>query len=142
MLKITFFCVFLTYIIQSSVAAPSKINLATASQDEVFSYFPNADNITIDKLTAEQVDVVSQFATEKGINIEEALVFLRITSRKMQNRIEGKPSNTGLTKTWVCSKLNAAPRSPTPVNETLSDFQEIIKRMRSVCSGSSSSELF
>jgi len=134
MLKIIFSCVFLTYLIQSSVAAPLKVDLVTASPAEVFSLFPNAADITKEKLTAEQADAVNHFAKEKDINIEETLVFLRIFSNGMQNEAEGKPGDTGITQESICSDLNAAPSSPDPANnKTSSEQRDFIKRLRMKC---------
>jgi len=133
MIKITLFCVFLTYVIQSSVAAPAKINLATASQDEVFRFFPNATDITIERLSAEQADALNQFAKEKDLNIEEALVLFRVVLRGLQYKAEGKPLNSDIIEELFCSELKAAPLSST--NKPPVDLQEYIINKRSQCEG-------
>jgi len=69
MIRITlFFCIFLTYVIQSSVATPEKINIATATWDEIISSLPNAGDITVDKPSPVQADAFNQIAKETDIN--------------------------------------------------------------------------
>lgn len=83
---------------QISFGKPAT-GVSTETADSMLNLFGSADQL--DKLPPSTTVIINEVAKENGLSNQEALVFMRIGLKALQNEKEGKADTDGFTKVII-----------------------------------------